>query len=138
MNILPFASHHRHDDFVAGFLGGVKIRLHLPQSAEGVTHHDIAAILHRGDGLILTPLMRLLDFVVIIAAIGFKPLVSFVVVRDSERFSVRRFSASRDTAQDDKPWPNQSPEPTRIGAVSCPQGFQWFHITGSGWLSFFR
>jgi hypothetical protein len=34
--------------------------------------------------------------------------------------------------------PNKSPEPTRIGAVSCPQGFQWFHITGSGWLSFFR
>lgn len=34
--------------------------------------------------------------------------------------------------------PNKSPEPTRIGAVSCPQGFQWFHIAGSGWLSFFR
>src|ERR1035437_9707981 len=34
--------------------------------------------------------------------------------------------------------PNQSPEPTRIIAVSCPQGFQWFHIAGSGWLSFFR
>jgi hypothetical protein len=34
--------------------------------------------------------------------------------------------------------PNKSPEPTRIIAVSCPQGFQWFHIAGSGWLSFFR
>ena len=33
---------------------------------------------------------------------------------------------------------NKSPEPTRIGAVSCPQGFRWFHIAGSGWLSFFR
>ena len=34
--------------------------------------------------------------------------------------------------------PNKSPEPTRIVAVSCPQGFQWFHSFSSGWLSFLR
>jgi hypothetical protein len=34
--------------------------------------------------------------------------------------------------------PNQSPEPTRIGAVCFAQEFSVYHAAGSGWLSFFR
>jgi hypothetical protein len=34
--------------------------------------------------------------------------------------------------------PNQSPEPTRVGAVSNPRRFGLFIVAGRGWLSFFR
>src|ERR1039458_7885623 len=47
-------------------------------------------------------------------------------------------SAEKNMASQLNQWPNKSPEPTRIIAVSNSQGLLVCIVAGSGWLSFFR
>jgi hypothetical protein len=35
-------------------------------------------------------------------------------------------------------WPNKTPEPTAVGAVSNPKRFALFIVFSPPWLSFFR